>query len=65
MLVEGVQVAVRRRWQSAITSPIGDVGSERVKMKSFYKFIAVMCQAIYNILHLWSVADSVVICIVV
>ena len=28
---EGVQVADRRRWQSAMTSPIGDVGSERVK----------------------------------
>ena len=26
-----VQVADRRRWQSAMTSPIGDVGSERVK----------------------------------
>ena len=26
----GVQVADRRRWQSAMTSPIGDVGSERV-----------------------------------
>ena len=31
MLGEGVQVADRRRWQSAVTSPIGDVGSERVK----------------------------------
>ena len=30
-LGEGVQVADRRRWQSAMTSPIGDVGSERVK----------------------------------
>ena len=28
---EGVQVADRRLWQSAMTSPIGDVGSERVK----------------------------------
>ena len=28
---EGSQVADRRRWQSAMTSPIGDVGSERVK----------------------------------
>ena len=27
---EGVQVADRRRWQSPLTSPIGDVGSERV-----------------------------------
>ena len=26
-------VADRRRWQSAMTSPIGDVGSERVKPK--------------------------------
>ena len=32
-LGEGVQVADRRRWQSAMTSPIGDVGSERVKAK--------------------------------
>ena len=31
-LGEGVQVADRRRWQSAMTSPIGDVGSERVKV---------------------------------
>ena len=31
MLGEGLQVADRRRWQSAMTSPIGDVGSERVK----------------------------------
>ena len=30
-LGEGLQVADRRRWQSAMTSPIGDVGSERVK----------------------------------
>ena len=30
-LGDGVQVADRRRWQSAMTSPIGDVGSERVK----------------------------------
>ena len=30
-LGEEVQVADRRRWQSAMTSPIGDVGSERVK----------------------------------
>ena len=29
-LGEGAQVADRRRWQSAMTSPIGDVGSERV-----------------------------------
>ena len=29
---EGVKVADRRRWQSAMTSPIGDVGSERVKL---------------------------------
>ena len=28
---EGLQVADRRNWQSALTSPIGDVGSERVK----------------------------------
>ena len=30
-LGKGVQVADRRHWQSAMTSPIGDVGSERVK----------------------------------
>ena len=29
--VRGIQVTDRRRWQSAMTSPIGDVGSERVK----------------------------------
>ena len=29
-LGEEFQVADRRRWQSAMTSPIGDVGSERV-----------------------------------
>ena len=29
-LGEGVQVADRRPWQSAKTSPIGDPGSERV-----------------------------------
>ena len=29
-LGKGVQVADRRHWQSAMTSPIGDVGSERV-----------------------------------
>ena len=32
----GVQVADRRRWQSAVTSPIGDVGSERVKAKNTF-----------------------------
>ena len=31
MLGKGVQVAEWRRWQSAMPSPIGDVGSERVK----------------------------------
>ena len=31
-LDEGVQVADRRRWKSAMMSPIGDVGSERVKI---------------------------------
>ena len=30
MVRGGVQVADWRRWQSAMTSPIGDVGSERV-----------------------------------
>ena len=29
-LGERVQVADRRHWQSDMTSPIGDVGSERV-----------------------------------
>ena len=33
-----VQVADRRRWQSAMTSPIGDVGSERVKVN--FKFVS-------------------------
>ena len=32
---EGVQVADRRRWQSAMTSPIGDVGSERVNLLDY------------------------------
>ena len=31
-LEEGFQVAYRRRWQSAMTSPISDFGSERVKL---------------------------------
>ena len=31
-LGEGVQVADPPRWQSSMTSPIGDVGSERVKL---------------------------------
>ena len=30
MVMGGVQVADRRRWQSAMTSPIGNLGSERV-----------------------------------
>ena len=30
--VMGIYVADQRRWQSAMTSPIGDVGSERVKL---------------------------------
>ena len=34
-LGEGIRVTDRRRWQSARTSPIGDVGSERVN--SYYK----------------------------
>ena len=45
-LDEGVQVADRRRWQSAMTSLIGDVGSERVKIgdecfKQFKPFASV------------------------
>ena len=35
-LGKGVQVADRRRWQSAMTSPIGDVGSERVEHNRMY-----------------------------
>ena len=34
--VMGIEVADRRRWQSAMTSPIGDVGSERVKVAKDY-----------------------------
>ena len=35
-LGEGGQVADRRRWQSAMTSTIGDVGSERVNIRLLY-----------------------------
>ena len=41
---EGLQVADRRRWQSAMTSPIGDVGSERVKWRIIFsvQFISII-----------------------
>ena len=38
-----IQVADRRRWQSAMTSPIGDVGSERVKVALPISFIPLIC----------------------
>ena len=40
-LGEGIQVAERRRWQSAMTSPIGDVGSERVNVINILVLVAI------------------------
>ena len=46
-LREGVQVADRRRWQSAMTSPIGDVGSERVNNATLIINVhVVLCMAV-------------------
>ena len=38
MYGEGVQVADWRHWQSAMTSLIGDVGSERVNPFNMFKY---------------------------
>ena len=43
---DGAQVADRRRWQSAMTSPIGDVGSERVNFIQSFQRRSQKCETL-------------------